>query len=291
MNHSNRVGHLFFGTTLLLALAACGDKAPQASDAVTGTLPTAVGMPPQPVSPPMPDGGASLHFNRVQITDDTTGASRLAYTVQVPDTWRSAGGVQWNDSAPCHADQVRVSWSARSPDGASVFQILPNFAWQVAGTGNRADPCPVAAYQSARELLEAVAAQARPQARVLDYQDWPEEIAKMQRKVAEQAGTLAPGQALRVDAGHLLLGHVQNGVEMREVLSAAVNFSSRNGNTIGSTRQLTSYRAPSGQLDFALNDSMAASLQVDPQWSAAATERQVRNVQAYLQARAANAGR
>lgn len=300
MNRSNRsnplngTGPLLAPAILLLALGACGDEAPRAMDAGTGTVPSVAGMPMQQaaattatVLQAAPEGVARMRFNRVRIMDDSAGAQQPAYTAQVPDTWRTAGGVQWDDSAPCHADQVRVSWSARSPDGASVFQILPDVGWQVAGTENRADPCPVAGYRSARDLLEAAAAQARPQARVLDYQDWSEKIARMQRKMAEDAAGLAPGQELRVDAGHLLLGYAENGIEMREVLTVAVNFASRNGNTIASTRQFTSYRAPNGQLEFALNDRIAGSLEPDQQWVAASSERKVRNVQRYLEARRA----
>lgn len=276
MNRLNRLGSMLCGTIMVFALAACGERTSQ--ETVTDAGLADAGTPAPPVT----------RLRGVQIMDESLDAPQLAYNVQVPEGWRSGGGVRWDDSAPCYADQVRVSWSARSPDDSAVFQVLPNFAWQVAGNGNRADPCPVAAYQSARQLLESAAAQARPHARILDYQDWAEKIAEMQHKMAAQAGGVAPGQELRVDAGHLLLGYAENGIEMREVLSAAVNFASRNGNTIGSTRQFTSYRAPEGQLDFALNDRIAGSLKPDPQWAAAATERQVRNVQRVLQARAGN---
>lgn len=289
MNRSNRPNRshgtgCLLPSTLLLALVACGGKAPQAADAAAGTVPAVAGP---PGSPSMPAGIAGLRFNRLPVMDDTGGTPQLAYTVEVPDGWRGAGGVQWNDSAPCHADQVRVSWSARSPDGTHVFQILPRAAWQLEGSQNPADPCPVAGYRSARELLEAAAAQARPHARVLDYRDWPEKLAQMRRQLVEQAGDAAPGSERRVDAGHLLLAYAENGTEMREVLSAAVDFASRNGYTVAATRQFTSYRAPDGQLDFVLNDRIAGSLELDPQWSAASDARKLRNVQRLLGARRA----
>src|SRR5690606_31813620 len=141
-------------------------------------------------------------------------------------------------------------------------------------------------HRTAREFLEAAAQQSRPGARILDYVEQPDWARLAQQRSDEQmrrmGEALAPGQTRTVEAGGVLLGCQQDGIEMREVLSAVVSFVSLGGHRNGSAGTVVSYRAPHGRLDMALAERVATTLEQDPQWLDLALPRLKRNVQAYF---------
>lgn len=219
----------------------------------------------------------------VEIMDEAGfGQPIVAARLQVPAGWRTAGGIRWNDAAECFSGQVYSSWSASSPDNASVLEVLPGFAWQIKGTQIATDPCPVATYRSAREFLEAAAQHMRPGARVLDYSDWPELVQKTEEKVRQEGVPLGEGQRRRFEAGRLLVGYRAEGVEMREVFATVVSFMSLGNKQDGSAGRLLAYRAPNGRLDLGFMDDVVASFQENRQWTPLAMERVKGNVQRYF---------
>src|SRR5690606_17888489 len=141
-------------------------------------------------------------------------------------------------------------------------------------------------HRTAREFLEAAAQQSRPGARILDYVEQPDWARLAQQRSDEQmrrmGEALAPGQTRTVEAGSVLLAFQQDGIEMREVLSAVVSFVSLGGHRNGSAGTVVSYRAPHGRLDMALAERVATTLEQDPQWLGLAVPRLKRNVQAYF---------
>ena len=200
----------------------------------------------------------------------------LASDVQVPAGWQTVGGVSWNDSTNCIANQLQVGWGAIAPDSLTAIEILPGFNWQVAGTEIQMNPCPAAPFRSTREFLEATVQKTRPGARVLDYQRLPE----LEQQMA-QAGQGNPQAQVRHDAGRMLIGYEKDGVDMREMLSAAVTFSQMQGNVVAGTATIHSLRAPNGRLDMELSGRVAQSMRPNPQWMEAMKQRSLANMQRF----------
>jgi len=285
--------------TLALALSACAgndqedgfvsidaagagarpDAWPDAQDAGDGPAPEQSGM---PVNAQAQGGGAMappppLDTSRLQPAQiiDRNGFAQpmVASDVQVPAGWQTVGGVSWNDSTNCIANQFQMAWSAIAPDSLTAIEILPGFNWQVAGTEIQMNPCPSAPFRSTREFLEATVQRTRPGARVLDYQRLPE----LEQQMA-QAGQANPQAQVRHDAGRLLIGYEKDGVDMREMLSAAVTFSQMQGNVVAGTATIHSLRAPNGRLDMELTSRVAQSMRPNPQWMEAMKQRSMANL-------------
>ncbi|GHC12308.1 hypothetical protein [Thermomonas carbonis] len=226
--------------------------------------------------PPLLD---TSRMQAAQIVDSNGfGQPMVAAELQIPAGWQAVGGVTWNDATNCIANQLQIGWSAIGPDSLTAVEILPGFNWQVAGTEIQMNPCPSAPYRSTREFLEATVQRTRPGARVLDYQDQPEIAQQMAR--AAQARPQANQQAqVRHDAGRLLIAYPKDGVDMREVLTATVSFSSMQGNVVGGTATISSIRAPNNRLDFDLGTRVLAGMRANPQWLDAMRQRSMANLQ------------
>ena len=49
----------------------------------------------------------------------------------IPSTWDFKGAVRmYGGKTGCFSESFSVFWEAKSPDGATKFQGIPNFAWQ-----------------------------------------------------------------------------------------------------------------------------------------------------------------
>lgn len=228
----------------------------------------------------MPPPLDTSRMQAAQIMDaNGFGQPMVAAEVQVPAGWQTVGGVTWNDNTNCIANQLQIGWSAVAPDSLTAMEILPGFNWQVAGTEVQMNPCPSAPYRSTREFLEATVQKTRPGARVLDYQRMPEVEQKMAQAVQGN-----PQAQLRQDAGRLLIAYAKDGVEMREMLSAAVTFSTVQGNTVAGTATIHSLRAPNGRMDFELGQRIADSVKSNPQWLQAMRQRSMANLQRFSSA-------
>jgi hypothetical protein len=273
-----------------LALSGCkqGTAAPEAGmaegpamqGAAAGMMEAASAARPQAAEAGnMPPPLDTSRMQPAQIVDSNGfGQPMVAAELQIPAGWQAVGGVTWNDATNCIANQLQIGWSAIGPDSLTVVEILPGFNWQVAGTEIQMNPCPSAPYRSTREFLEATAQRTRPGARVLDYQDQPEIAQQMTR--ASQANPQANQQAqVRHDAGRLLIAYPKDGVEMREVLSATVSFSSMQGNVVGGTATISSIRAPNNRLDVDLGTRVLSSMRANPQWFEAMKQRSMASLQ------------
>ena len=280
-------GHRGSGLAMIaaFALAACqqgGDPAQAA--VVQGAL--AANVPPAANETPPVQGDAiaamppPLDTSRMQpaqiIDGNGFGQPMVAADVQVPAGWQTVGGVSWNDNTNCVANQLQLGWSAMAPDSLTAVEILPGFNWQVAGTEIQMNPCPAAPWRSTREFLEATVQRTRPGARVLGY----ERLADVEQRMAQSAQA-NPQAQLRHDAGRLLIGYAKDGVAMQELLSAAITFSSMQGNVVAGTATISSLRAPEGRLDRDLGKRIGDSMRANPQWMQAMQQRSMASLQRY----------
>ena len=281
-------GHRGSGLAMIaaFALAACqqgGDPAQAA--VVQGNLAAYVPPPAANEAAPvqadaiaeMPPPLDTSRMQPAQIIDQNGfGQPMVAADVQIPAGWQAVGGVSWNDNTNCVANQLQLGWSAMAPDSLTAVEILPGFNWQVAGTEIQMNPCPAAPWRSTREFLEATVQRTRPGARVLGY----ERLADVEQRMAQSAQA-NPQAQLRHDAGRLLIGYAKDGVAMQELLSAAITFSSMQGNVVAGTATISSLRAPEGRLDRDLGKRIGDSMRANPQWMQAMQQRSMASLQRY----------
>ena len=281
-------GHRGTGLAMIavFALAACqqgGDPAQAA--VVRGNLAANVPLPAaNEAAPVQADATAAmpppLDTSRMQpaqiIDQNGFGQPMVAADVQIPAGWQAVGGVSWNDNTNCVANQLQLGWSAMAPDSLTAVEILPGFNWQVAGTEIQMNPCPAAPWRSTREFLEATVQRTRPGARVLGY----ERLADVEQRMAQSAQA-NPQAQLRHDAGRLLIGYAKDGVAMQELLSAAITFSSMQGNVVAGTATISSLRAPEGRLDRDLGKRIGDSMRANPQWMQAMQQRSMASLERY----------
>ena len=277
--------HRDTGWALVAALALAGCQqgvapAPAQAGALPPPMPPAQAVAeqqPAAVQAGMPPQLDTSRMQPAQIVDGNGfGQPMVAVELQIPAGWQPVGGISWNDATNCVANQLQVGWSAVAPDSLTAVEILPGFNWQVAGTEIQMNPCPSAPYRSTRECLEATVQRTRPGARVVEYQDMPEVARQM-----AQAAQANPQAQVRHDAGRLLIAYAKDGVAMREQLSAAVTFSSVQGNTVAGTATISSLRAPEGRLDPDLGKRIGDSMRPNPQWMQAMQQRSMASLQRY----------
>lgn len=290
MRHGNAVNGALMAA-LVLALVACsggGDPAQGGSSgfAVQAGWPQGAGEGVQGDAgmlvqasetaqdglPPPPD---TSRLMPAQIIDQAGFQQPMVVAdLQIPVGWQTLGGVTWNDATTCVANQLQIGWTAIAPDSLTAVEILPGFSWQVAGTEQQMNPCPSAPYRSTREFLEATVQRTREGARVLDYQDQPEVAQR-----AAQAAQANPQVQARHDAGRLLIAYTKEGVEMREVLTAVVSFTTVGGSVAGGTGMINAVRGPKDRFDIELGQRISASMQPNMQWMHAMRQRSEASMQ------------
>lgn len=214
--------------------------------------------------------GAAPTLEPAAIYDVGAGAPVKAIDLQVPAGWKARGGIRWNQRIECIANQVRVEWSASSPDRLQAVELLPGFSWQVAGYEVPLNPCPVAPIASARDYLTMLAQSLYPGAQIVGWQD---RFDLVPPPPAPQ--TLANGARLRTktDAGQIVLAYAQDGREVRESLLASVLFTEMTmagmrPSIVGGVSQVFVVRAPKDRFDAELGEAVRRTFRIDPQWQA-----------------------
>ncbi|NWG47313.1 MAG: hypothetical protein HXY25_12315 [Alphaproteobacteria bacterium] len=230
-----------------------------------------------------PAAAQSLHVQRVDIIDPNGFEKPLvASTILVPMGWRSAGGVVWNPNTPCGGAGYNFDWQAGAPDGSSGVQILPMRQWMWDSAGYSAmSSCPSARIRRVADFLAALVQEIRPGARILDFRPRPD-ISKDYEQLNQT--TPMPMGEIRswVEAGEVLIAYGQNGVDMRESVSALVLFSLNRMQGMAGMPGMDFYsgvsfpafasRAPNGQLDFRMTEMIRKSITPAPEWSARIAE-------------------
>lgn len=250
---------------------------PQAGHAMQANLP----LPQQQNAlPPMPPPLDTRLGQQVSIIDQAGfGQPVVAATVAIPAGWQSGGGITWNTGTSCFSNQMQINWSAIGPDSLSAIAIMSGFNWQVQGSQNPENPCPVAAFRSNQEFLSATAQKLRPGIRILGYEKRPD----LEQKAAAAA---AQGmQQVKYDAGTLMIGYEQDGVPMEEALISVTGFTMNAGGVMGSVGTFYAVRAPKGRLDLGLTQRVADTMQPNPQYMDAVRQRAQQGIQQWAGAR------
>lgn len=298
MSKANKTGAVWV-SVLALALAGCGAGSdeitevavdghaaaypvgeqtwpptsdPQAEPGMQASLP--VQSQQQNVLPPMPPPLDTQLGQRVSIVDQAGfGQPVVAATVAIPAGWQSGGGITWNTGTSCFSNQMQFNWSAIGPDSLTAIAIISGFNWQVQGSQNPENPCPIAPFRSNQDFLTATAQKLRPGVRILGY----EKRADLEQKaaVAAQQGM----QQVKYDAGMLMIGYEQDGVPMEEALISVTGFTINAGGTMGSVGTLYAIRAPKGRVDLGLTQRVADTIQPNPQYMAAVQQRGQQGIQ------------
>lgn len=199
-----------------------------------------------------------------------------AYSLRIPATWQDQGSVQWSSNG-CLAASPSLVWRARSADGRVAMEFIPRWASQQ--TSQYAAPiyrnCPTAPFNGIRDYLQSLASQRRPGARVLDYRERPDLVARMQVPQLPDQGGLMVRMQMHGEAGEILVAWEENGQAMRESIVAigTVTDVTADMAMVGTqhargllTNGAMSLSAPDGQLDFDLLEQVRASIAVEPEW-------------------------
>lgn len=260
------------------ALAACSGPEEEArADAMAG-------KPSKPLEiKELPEGAYRLQKAQV-IDSQGFGQPMVAYRVFIPAGWQSQGGIVWQQGQQsCGKAQTRVEWVAYSPDGYSAVEILPEEGWSGHNLPNMGiqQQCPNVTITTIKDYLQWWVQRNRPGARILDYRDRPDFTEKAQylnkseRTVGGELSSWAQG-------GEVLIAYESQGRDMRETVAISVLFMLNRmaGVMPGEVREfltLVSFpgfaaRAPHGELDFKLTETVRKSIQGDPQWQALMAE-------------------
>ena len=246
---------------------------PQATAARSGDPGLQASLPVAPAQggaalPPMPPPLDTRLGQQVSIMDQAGfGQPVVAATVAIPAGWQSGGGITWNTGTSCFSNQMQVNWSAIGPDSLTAIAIMSGFNWQVQGSQNPENPCPIAPFRSTQEFLDATAQKLRPGVRILGYEKRPD--LEQKAAAAQQQGM----QGVRHDGGQMMIGYEQDGVPMEEALIAVTGFTMNAGGVMGSVGTFYAVRAPKGRLDLGLTQRVADTMQPNPQYMAAVRQR------------------
>ncbi len=290
MNHP--VSRLI-ASALVCLIAACNQQqnaeaepgqAPWPSSPATSQTAQPSGRGSQPAAMPagqLPPG--ALHVRQATLVDRVGFQQPVeAMHMLVPVGWQDQGEIRWSNTE-CIPMGIRVHWEARSPDGRERMLMMPNESW-MSFRGNVPLPesggCPNLNFTSLQQFFQAYIAHHRPGARILDFRPDDEATAAVKRMIQQPATEPHMQIQINAEAGQVLIGYVENGVEYREVLSTIAMFehvqaaqqdpfsgqrfevSVLSGNTV----PVLSYRAPSGYLDFDKAEALWQGVAMTPQY-------------------------
>ncbi len=290
MNHPvNRL----IASALVCLIAACNHQqnaeaglaqAAWPASPVTSPTPHSTGRsgPPEalPVGP-LPPG--ALHVRRSTLIDRVGFQQPVeAMHMLVPVGWQDKGEIRWPNTE-CIPMGIRLHWEARSPDGRERMLMMPNESW-ASFRGNVPLPessgCPNRNFTSLQQFFQAYIAHHRPGARILDFRPDNEATAAAQRMIQQPATEPHMRIQTNAEAGQVLIGYVENGVEYREVLSTIAMFEHAHvsqqdpfsgqrfevSSVSGTTVPVLSYRAPAGDLDFDKAEALWQGVVINPQY-------------------------
>ena len=262
-----------YGALLLTALAgmvivgfdaAASETAPQLAQA----------------RPMAQSSGNAIRLQLAKIMDPN-GFKRpmVAVTGLIPAGWQTQGGVVWNTQAGCGAG-YQFNWTAASPDGRMAAAVFPGIQWGFSNFNNSGmGACPTLRIGNVQQYLQFLVQQARPNARILDFRRRPD-VEQEYRQVNRTTPMPLGEVRTWVEAGEVLIGYSDQGYEVRESATAAVIISVNRmqGAYVGQTQAMESvtgvglpgfaFRAPNGQLDLRLAETIRKSLRPTQEWSA-----------------------
>ncbi|MBK7715247.1 MAG: hypothetical protein IPI38_07470 [Gemmatimonadetes bacterium] len=260
---------------------------------------------------PRPAAGAALgsgvmRMRLVKIMD-TQGWGQPVEVARllIPSDWKDEGGIQWaQNMARCPQNIIQARWRARSPDGGSGIEVLPQYGWvwsddpmqqqmmqQSAANNMACDAYPV--MSPADFLAQMVVPRTRQQARVIAAEPLPAVSRAEQEGLNRTYGPIVQQgylRGVRAEAGRVRVQHTLNGQPVEEWITATIatiaapsanSAALMNGGTAmtATNYQLMAYNvvgawAPGGQLDrqAKLFATMFASTRPNPQYQAAVAQ-------------------
>ncbi|MFO1426533.1 MAG: hypothetical protein U1F11_06090 [Steroidobacteraceae bacterium] len=227
-------------------------------------------------------GGASrgLPRNAIHLMPavivDATGFERpvAASTIFIPYGWRTQGGVYWGIEALCTNGYV-FNWGAASPDGRIAVALLPQDKWE---TNNYGAPpstpgCRNAPITSVRQYLEFVVQRLRPGAQILGFRQ-REDVLRELGPINNNTPTAIGFMRIWAEAGQMMFGYNDRGVDMRGTVTAAVIFNmSRSNAGMGNMDAISAYAlpawaafAPNGWYNEGFFEGLRRSIRPDQWW-------------------------
>jgi hypothetical protein len=245
----------------------------------------------------------TMRFRLVKIMDaQGWGQPVEVARLLVPSDWKEEGGIQWvQGMTRCPQNIIQARWRARSPDGLSGFEILPQYSWvwsddqmqqqtmqQSAASNLACDAVPV--MNPAEFLSRMVVPKIRQGGRVVSAEPLRGLAQAEQQKLDRlYAPMVQQGlyRGVRAEAGRVRVQQSVGGRPVEEWISATIaTIAAPSANTAAlmnggmamtaSNFSVMAYDligtwAPQGQLDQnpKLFATMLASLRPNPQYQAA----------------------
>lgn len=276
--------------SLTLVLAGCdSDQANTSATPVAGggqnessptnSGSTAAAVPPASQKTANPSELSSAHAVRLAPTAvmDAAGFGQpvVAATLFAPHGWKTNGGIAWGQQHAC-VNGYAFAWSAESPDELRGMAILPQQRWE--WNANRKPlklGCPISQIDSVQGYLEAILPEILPQARVLTFRPRPD-VERELSGLTEEKDTGFQYSVSKVSAAEALVEFEKQGVVMRGVVSAAVQFNYlRTGggqygivteNYVGYALPAYAAYAPADEFNPAFYEALRRSFLTNPQW-------------------------
>jgi hypothetical protein len=166
------------------------------------------------------------------VTDAQHPEPQPGVELLIPATWEFNGGIRmYGGKEGCFCDSFSVLWEAKSEDGVTKIQGVPNYSWQYSDdpqelrnltdpnrrthTGNKTnDICPVAKPLSAEQYLpQLVLNDLKPQMTVVSVEPFPVLEQLVRQRSGLPAADSGNGRA-RIDAIRVRLEFQQDGKPM-----------------------------------------------------------------------------
>jgi hypothetical protein len=206
--------------------------APAASSSVAGKHATVAAAP-----------GSYLRLKKAQVKyviDDQHPEPQPGIELLIPATWDFNGWIHmWGGKEGCFSDSFSVFWEAKSEDGSTKIQSIPNYSWQYSDdpqelhnltdpnrrthTGKQPnDTCPVAKPSSAEQYFrQIVLPDLKPQMTVVSVEPFPA-LDQLVRQRNGLPATDGGNGGVRIDAIRVRLEFQQDGTPMELWFSVAV---------------------------------------------------------------------
>lgn len=211
------------------------------------------------------------------IPDSNTHAP--AARVLIPTGWTSQGVMQWTNAPPGCADPAVFSWTAKSPDGKSTFQLFPNELWSFSNTSQ--SQCAYGEFMDMQSYLTAQVQRNVRGATNLQYRKRPDLLEPQREDIAfkqQLVNNSGLGMRFWPDAGELTYSYTENGVKMKGVIGGSARFYLNEVfNPLGgaplrglNAQTNSTYAAsfPADQFDTQLVEGMRKSIKLDNKWAA-----------------------
>lgn len=210
------------------------------------------------------------------IADSNTRAP--AARVLIPAGWTSQGAMQWTNAPPGCADPAVFSWTAKSPDGKSTFQLFPNELWSFSNTSQT--QCAHGEYMDMQSYLTAQVQRNVRGAGSFQYRQRPDLLEPQREDIAfkqQMVNNSGLGMRFWPDAGELTYSYTENGVKMTGVIGGSARFYLNEAfNPLGgaplrglNAQTNSTYAAsfPADQFDAQLVEGMRKSIKLDNKWA------------------------